>query len=118
MTFRYQMTVEIAPFVNLEYDSTNFNAPDLDTNQYNLRLLRWWEATPLMNNLYDIRLRFAWPVFENGTNFTIGPNAQTYRSQIAAQLVPVFTNADFTFWSFQPLSYLNIYSNAVNQYYQ
>jgi type II secretory pathway pseudopilin PulG len=108
--FRYQMTVEIAPFVNLAPDSTNFVAyedvPNPDTNQISLRRLRWMEATPLFNNLYDIRLRFAWPVYENGTNITVGPNAQTYRSQIAARLLPVFINAEgFTNYSFQPLSY-------------
>jgi type II secretory pathway pseudopilin PulG len=118
--FRYQMTVEIAPYVNFEYDSTNFDAPDLDTNQIALRYLRWMEATPLYNNLYDIRLRFAWPVYENGTNITVGPNAQTYRSQIAARLVQTtaYINGEaFPAWSFQPLSYSNtfIFTNAQYQ---
>jgi hypothetical protein len=121
MTFRYQMTVEIEPFVNLSPDLTNYTGymTNLDFNQAEFANQRYTNA--IGNNLYDIRLRFAWPVYENGTNITVGPNAQTYRSQIAAQLVyaPAYLDgAEFPGWSFQPLSYLNIYSNALNQYYQ
>ncbi|MGO8701589.1 MAG: hypothetical protein ACLQVY_28230 [Limisphaerales bacterium] len=124
MTFRYQMTVEIEPFVNLSPDLTNYVAytgfmTNLDFNDANLANQRYTNA--MINNFYDIRLRFAWPVYENGATITVGPNAQTYRSQIAAQLVyaPAYMNGEtIPAWSFQPLSYLNIYSNYLNQYYQ
>jgi len=120
--FRYQMTVEIEPFVNISPDLTNYVAnagiPGLDNaTQTNFSNASYTNA--LMYNLYDIRLRFAWPVFESGNTITVGPNAQTYRSQIAARLVPVFVNPEgFTNYSFQPLSYLNVNSNFFSPYYQ
>jgi hypothetical protein len=117
--FRYQMTVEIAPFMNIAPDSTNYvyyaNLPNPDSNQVTLRYNRWLETTPganngrlgtgaLVYNLFDIRLHFSWPVLPNGV---VGPNHQTYRGLIAAQLLPTFlANGDLVYF-FQPLSYTN-----------
>jgi hypothetical protein len=111
--FRYQMTVEIAPFVNFAPDSTNFMAYEGgDTNQYYLRYYRWLEATPLNFNLFDVQLHFNWPVLPNGT---VGPNHQTYRTQIAARAVPnsiLIDGERFPVWYFQPLSYTNTITNG------
>jgi type II secretory pathway pseudopilin PulG len=119
MAFRYQMTVEILPFINIEPDTTNYVYYNtVDTNLGALCYNRWLETTlntfvpgngALAYNLFDIRLRFSWPVLPGGI---VGPNRQTYRSVIAAQMVPVYVtvppNAQYeTNWFFQPLSYTN-----------
>jgi type II secretory pathway pseudopilin PulG len=114
--FRYQMTVEILPFNSFAPDSTNYALYEGgDTNQAVLRYNRWLETTPganggqygaggLVFNLFDVRLHFSWPVLPNGA---IGPNHQTYRAMIAAQLLPtVLANGDVV-WFFQPHSYTN-----------
>jgi type II secretory pathway pseudopilin PulG len=117
--FRYQMTVQILPFINIPPDTTNWTNPDYPPGSTAaiLRSNRWLETTlttstagngALAYNLYDIRLHFSWPVLPNGN---VGPGRQTYRSVIAAQLFPVLVNeigfGTETNWFFQPLSYTN-----------
>jgi hypothetical protein len=119
------MVVELAPFVNIAPDSTNYVAykdeSNPDSNQVNLRYLRWLETTQstpismqlppgtgaLVYNLFELRLRFSWPVYPNGT---VGPNHQTYRNLIAGRLLPAIApinGESVPAWYFQPFSYTN-----------
>jgi hypothetical protein len=109
MAFRYQLTVENVPWNSIAYDSTNWaNYPPYTANNpdYIIRSNRWLEVPYLTNNLREVRLKFAWPVFPNGN---IGPGRQTYRSLISSHLW--FTNIlGTTYWFFQPQSYTNTYT--------
>jgi hypothetical protein len=58
----------------------------------------------LQYNLFEVRLRFSWPVLPNGN---VGPGRQTYRTLIAGQMVSATINNVSGCWFFQPLSYGN-----------
>ena len=123
MAFTYNMEVFISPFNNFAPDSTNFlaYANDTDPNPCIIRSNRWLEANPyaqplfpgagpyispgvgaLTYNLFDVRLRFSWPVLPNGN---VGPGRQTYRTLVAAPLLPVLGATNF--WFFQPQFFVN-----------
>jgi type II secretory pathway pseudopilin PulG len=113
--FRYQMDVEIVPFVNNAPDDTAYGdytpgTPDylirynrsleISTNTYNLTNGlgngNWPTNLPfplapgaLTYNLFDVRVHFSWPVLPgpNGTT-VVGPGRQNYRTMIASQIWP------------------------------
>jgi type II secretory pathway pseudopilin PulG len=127
MAFTYQMEVMITPFNSFAPSTTNWYAysllPNADPNQILILSNRWVEATlglqlpyspyllpnsgtptytgALIYNLFDVRLRFSWPVLQNGR---VGPGRQTYRSLVAAQMAQATTNG-VTGWFFQPQTY-------------
>jgi type II secretory pathway pseudopilin PulG len=129
MSFTYQMEVMITPFNGYAPDSTNWfyysQIPNVDPNQVLIRSNRWLEATPgvavpgslylpqgsggLSFNLFDVRLRFSWPVLQNGR---VGPGRQTYRTLIAGQMAFAPTNG-VPGWFFQPQTYTNVYPNGL-----
>jgi type II secretory pathway pseudopilin PulG len=131
MAFTYQMEVMITPFNSFAPFTTNFTASYLDSNQVVINSNRWLAATPLFAlpsgfilppsqylasgagalqyNLFDVRLRFSWPVLQNGN---VGPGRQTYRTLIAEPLA--FTTIGPTnCWFFQPQTYTNVYPNGL-----
>jgi hypothetical protein len=87
MAFRYQMTVEIAPW---DYSMPGYGPISRDYVNY-------MEA-----NLHEVRLKFAWPVIElpDGSITKIGSGRQTYRSLIGGHLLN--TNG---LWFFQPQTF-------------
>jgi type II secretory pathway pseudopilin PulG len=108
--FRYQLTVENAPWNAIAPDSTNYSNPIYvqGSPDYITRFNRYNEVPFLTNNLREVRLKFAWPVLPNGS---IGPGRQTYRSLVSSHLgyTNMFNN---TYWFFQPQFYTtNIYTN-------
>jgi type II secretory pathway pseudopilin PulG len=122
--FRYQLDVEIVPFVNFAPDSTNYLAYNGNTNSpdYITRYTRWLEATVLPSagtgalayNLYDVRLHFTWPVISDvktptGTSIVVGPGGQNFRTMVASGLVQgnTFQISGSTVqpWYFQPQLY-------------
>jgi type II secretory pathway pseudopilin PulG len=140
MAFTYKMEVTITPFNSFAPATTNFNAPNLDSNQYNICYNRWLEATPgtqgqlpltspvagtypvytqgpplspgaggyMLYNLYDVRLRFSWPVNMNGTNvISVGTGRQTYRTLVSAALTQSLANG-VPGWFFQPQFFTNV----------
>lgn len=117
MAFTYKMEVTVTPFNNFAPATINYNNTSLDANQSNICYYRWVEATPgaqfngtnipnagaLVYNMFDVRLRFSWPVLQNGA---VGPGRQTYRTLVAAPLAGVYTNG-VTNWYFQPQTFTN-----------
>ena len=67
--FRYQLTVEIDPWNFATPDYNSHYTPYGTSSGYSQAQLNY-----LSTSLYEIRLRFAWPVFPNGT---VGPGRQT-----------------------------------------
>src|ERR1039458_4390209 len=103
--FKYYMNVEIVPFNSISFDSTDTNFADYNpTNTpagYAARFERVLETPYLVHNLYELRLKFSWPIRPNGT---AGQNRQAYRSLVSAHLLFNINN-NMTNWFFQP----NIY---------
>jgi hypothetical protein len=107
--FRYLMNVEIAPFSSFAPDSVNYmpyylaGAP---TNEWITRSNRWLEAEYMQFNVFELRLRFSWPILPNGT---AGPNHQSYRTLISGHLLQVtnFALANPLTTLFQPQWYTN-----------
>jgi len=100
--FRYQLTVEIDPW-NYSWNPTGYTTPNylpasITANPSTLAAY----MSNMAAGLYEIRLKFAWPVFPNGS---IGPGRQTYRSQISSHLsTNLFTNNP-PLWFFQPKTF-------------
>jgi len=86
--FRYKMDVDIEPFNSAS--SASLDSPN--------------EAPLLQNNLYELRLKFSWPVRPNGS---VGPGRQTYRALVSGQLLP-YPGGATTLWFFQPNTYTNL----------
>jgi hypothetical protein len=92
--FRYRMDVEIEPFTSGSVNSLDSYNGVLLTNEIPL----------LAANLYQLRLKFSWPVLPNGRP---GPGRQTYRSLVSGRLLP-YTNSGPILWFFQPNTYTNL----------
>ena len=126
MAFTYQMEVMVTPFNNFAPATIDYKNSNLDANQSNICYYRWLEATPnpqfdsnnvnrllgqgaLVYNLFDVRLRFSWPVLQNGS---VGPGRQTYRTMVAAPLAEAYTNGVYG-WFFQPQTFANAYPSGL-----
>ena len=93
--FYYKMDVEIVPFPSVSINSLeNINGVPYPN-----------EVQLLDNNLYDLRLKFSWPV--NAMTGKVGPGRQTYRTLVSGFLLP-YTNSVPTLWFFQPNTYTNL----------
>ena len=124
VAFTYQMEVMITPFNNVATFATNWStymqSPTADPNYTLILSNRWWLTTPglapalsynsntvysgtLAYNLFDVRLRFSWPVLANGK---VGPGRQTYRTLVASPLQRSgFSWDGAPCWFFQPQTY-------------
>jgi type II secretory pathway pseudopilin PulG len=80
VAFTYLVTTEISPVA--DYTSTLAGY----TNY----------ARYLTNNLFDVRLHFRWPVFGDGTNYTLGNGRLTVRRLVSGALIQD-TNALYNF---------------------
>jgi len=133
--FRYQMDVQIVPFVNIAPDTTNYelyaNLDGANSPQCLIRSNRWEEVNigaytnesiylqPAPGNLVysclDVRLHFSWPVIvvsaagaNASANDVVGPGRQNYRTTISSALVEGAHLPDGAqLWFFQPQLYAN-----------
>lgn len=119
--FTYQLDIEIFPYNKFAYDTTNFSA--YVGGDYNLRSNRWLVTSPgadgitsagaLTYNLYDVRLRFRWPVinWQSPTKYSLGDGQQIYRTLIGSQVVegtlPGKGAGSTPLWYFQPQTFTN-----------
>ena len=93
VAFRYYMTVEIDKVNTSAYGQASSATYQPVLNQF------------LQYNLYDIRLKFAWPVIVSQSGTVTGAGRQTYRSIISGQLLQFENNTNYPLWYFQPNSY-------------
>ncbi|MGD0413301.1 MAG: hypothetical protein ABSC18_16540 [Verrucomicrobiota bacterium] len=92
--FRYSMNVEIEPFPSVSTNSLDtINGVLLANEAY------------LSHYLYDLRLKFSWPV--NAVTGKVGPGRQTYRTLVSGYLLR-YTNSVPALWFFQPNTYTNL----------
>jgi type II secretory pathway pseudopilin PulG len=142
MAFTYQMEVMISPFNSFAPATTNINPANLanlDANQASIVQYRYREATNagfnppnqpylqsfiaapggLVYNLFEVRLRFSWPVTITSTTTNVGPRHQTYRTMIASPLVYATANGvneangGVGGWFFQPQTFTNTFPNGL-----
>jgi len=87
LTFSYRMISEICPFAYFEPDWTNFTAYTNATFQpsdWQWRSNRWMLSRNNVENSYDVRLIFRWPLFPNGDT---GPKRQVFRTMVSGMLL-------------------------------
>ena len=96
VAFRYLMNVEIEPFSTASINSLDYTNGVLLTSEIPL----------LATNLYELRLKFSWPVLSavNGI-VKVGPGRQTYRTLVSGSLLSYTNNPVTGLWSFQPNLY-------------
>ena len=123
MSFTYNMEVFISPFNSFAPSTITYNNPNLDSNQNYINYNRYLVANPLAGtantntstylnvgsgglvyNLFDVRLRFSWPVFQSGN---VGPGRQTYRTLVSSQLLQT-SIGNTNVWFFQPQNFTNV----------
>ena len=87
--FTYLLTTTIVPYFPIATNNIPSRNPDP------VALNRLTTAQNVMNNLYDVRLHFQWPVNIFGTSedmqYQVGKREQVFRSLVNGQLMP--TNA-------------------------
>jgi hypothetical protein len=95
--FAYRVIPQIVPFgASFDFNSTNYNQTGLTPADQLARLNNYNFARDLQTNLYDVRLRFQWPLLPNGT---VGVGRQTYRTLASGQMTR-YTNVLFGVWSY------------------
>jgi type II secretory pathway pseudopilin PulG len=106
VAFRYYMFVEVDPYDYFSVDSYDFNAYSNNPTgiDYLTRLTRARQEPYIFDNLYEVRLKFMWPVSSVGGQ--AGPGRQTFRCIVSGQLQS-YTNSRVAYWFFQPNSYTN-----------
>jgi hypothetical protein len=86
VAFRYFMYVEIVPFES-GADQQGFTANG-----------------NLQSDLYDVHLKFSWPVTGVSPNYSVGTGRAHFRTMVSGQLLN-FTNTPYIYWYMQPNSY-------------
>lgn len=91
--FAYRISTELAPFSPLAGFNTNFNAPNLPPAEWAARSNAFLRATLLRQNAYELKVTFAWPVYQSKTGVRVGNNRKTFRTLVSGTLWR--TNVDY-----------------------
>ena len=83
--FSYKLISEVTPYSSYDTNWINFadSAIAGNTNEIAARLNAWLVAKHIHTNLYDLRLRFLWPLLPNGS---FGNGRQSYRTMAGGYL--------------------------------
>jgi type II secretory pathway pseudopilin PulG len=102
MSMRYRLLPEVAPYSEFATNATWFTAPGIanDTNQIQIRSNYWRVMVNMQTNLWDVRLRFQWPLLESGKP---GDGRAVYRSMVSGRLLQTndYLNG-WTLYHFEP----------------
>ena len=110
--FNYRMVPEICPFAYFEPDWTNFTfyTNSAVASDWQWRSNRWMLSRNDVQNSYDLRLIFRWPLYPNGDT---GPKRQVFRTVVSGMLLatndPTYVANGITMsnlYFLQPRSYL------------
>lgn len=110
VAFRYEVRPEIVRYNNFSEDSTNFAAYTNKVDNYATtpdfidRSNRWQQVRFLTNNLFDVSLKFTWPVLPNGIVRTNG-RSQVVRAMVSGRLFDDSNSPTNSL--FQPAIYAN-----------
>ncbi len=94
MSFYYQLRSEVTRFNSWDPESINFTDTTLSNNEKLYRSNRWAQIQYLTNNLFEVRLRLAWPVLRNGTSMT---NSEKSKYQVFRTLISATQNTNGVF---------------------
>jgi type II secretory pathway pseudopilin PulG len=105
VAFKYVMRPEILRYDNFSSDATNYNAYTnvtdyASTPDFIERSNRWRQVAFITNNLYEVKLEFAWPLLPNGK---IGKKSQLIRTVVSGSQYTDTSRLTL----FEPLSYEN-----------
>lgn len=84
--FAYRLTPELVPFTPLAGFNTNFNAANLNPQEWVARSNLFVRATFLGRSAYELRLVFAWPVYQTKAGIQVGNNRKTFRTLVSGSL--------------------------------
>jgi hypothetical protein len=101
VSFRYEVRPEILRYNNFSEDSTNYLAYTNGSPDCIERSNRWEQARFLTNNLYEVTLKYLWPVLPDGTVKT-NMNSLTVRTMASGKLYTDSNNITL----FQPSTYV------------
>ncbi len=104
MAFRYLLTSEIIPMLSINTSLFDYSAPGLDEVERNGRSNQLAQAQYQIDNLYEVRLTFRWPLLPNGKT---GGNKQVFRSTVSGSMtnVTIPSYPSFPLYYFQPRLY-------------
>lgn len=86
MAFRYQLTVELEPFVAASLPQREGErGPVVYVGDAEDASAAMW----LHQNLYELRLTLRWPLFDRGGRWEPGRNRKTFRTLVSGKLEPV-----------------------------
>lgn len=89
--FAYRVIPQIVPFgASFDFNSTNFSQNGLTIPDQLARTNNFNFARDMQFNLYDVRLRFQWPLLPNGS---VGVGRQTYRTLASGQMTHYINGA-------------------------
>lgn len=99
LAFNYRIITEIVPVQSGPVIFPDTNSPNFAAESANFAFRQ-----SLTNNLHEVRLRFLWPLFPNGTT---GNGRQTYRSLAGGQLLQTNQTGQLLYF-FEPASYVQV----------
>jgi type II secretory pathway pseudopilin PulG len=91
--FAYRISTELTPFSPLAGFNTNFNVPNLPPAEWVARSNTFLRATLLRQNAYELKVTFAWPIYQSKTGVRVGNNRKTFRTLVSGTLWR--TNVDY-----------------------
>lgn len=102
MSMRYRLIPDVAPYTEFETNATWYTDPDIknDPQEIQIRSNYWRVMVNMQTNLWDVRLRFQWPLLVDGK---VGDGRAVYRSMVGGRLLQTndFYNG-WTLYQFEP----------------
>ena len=83
VAFKYSLTSEIVPVISINTNLFDYSARSLTDEERNVRSNQFVQAQTQLENLYEVRLIFRWPLLPNGRT---GGNKQVFRSMVGGSM--------------------------------
>ena len=95
MSMQYRLIPDVAPYTEFATNNTWFTDPRIkdDPNEIQIRSNYWRVMVNMQTNLWDVRLRFQWPLLEGER---VGDGRAVYRSMVSGRLLQ--TNDYYSTW--------------------
>ena len=103
VAFKYLLTSEIIPILSINTNIYDYSGRNFTDDERNVRSNLLAQARTQLENLYEIRLTFRWPLLPNGRT---GGNKQVFRSTVGGILTSNAATKDLpVLYYFQPKLY-------------
>ncbi len=107
LSLTYRLLPDVLPYTEFDTNRVYYADPQIAGNlrEITTRSNAWREMANLQTNLWDVRLRFQWPLLASGK---VGDGRQVYRSMVSGNL---FQTNDFVtghpLYLFKPRTYVS-----------